>query len=83
MKDTVVGFLASVLGAGGLGAWLSYKLGNRKEETSEFAIIIAEYKAMNLKLIERVSALEQKVEKMAEREIALQREITTLQSQIS
>ena len=44
MSNELLKILGIIFGAGGMGAFLSYKLGNRKQDGSEFSAVVQEYK---------------------------------------
>ena len=46
MTETILKFAVTVVGAGGMGALLTYKLGNRKQDTTEFTALVIEYKTL-------------------------------------
>jgi len=62
MDSEILKTISIVLGAGGLGAFLSYKLGNRKQDNSEFVSVMAEYKALVAEYKTEVVKLREEVE---------------------
>ncbi len=47
MKDFWIEIVGLILGAGGLGAFLTFNLGKRKQNTSDFQIIVEKYEKLN------------------------------------
>jgi hypothetical protein len=58
----ILKIMSIILGAGGLGAFLTYKLGNRKQDNSEFVSVMAEYKALVAEYKAEVIKLREEVE---------------------
>jgi hypothetical protein len=46
MNSELLKILGIIFGAGGLGGFLTYKLGNRKQDNSEFISVVTEYKQL-------------------------------------
>lgn len=71
-----------VLGAGGVGAFLSYKLGIRQQGTSEFQTIIEEYKSMVLEFKADVVELRKEVDLLRKEINEKKGEIQNLRNQL-
>ena len=82
MKMEIIKLAATIVGAGGIGSWLTFKLGNRKQDVSEFSSIITEYKALLEGFKKEVIELRNEVDDVRGMLIAREREISDLQAEL-
>lgn len=74
--------IGAALAGGAVGAFLTYKLGVRKQKSSEFEILLNERKQITKDLTERIEKLEVQIEAFREREAASKQEIQNLRHQL-
>tara|TARA_R110000772_G_scaffold128345_4_gene235959 strand:- start:669 stop:950 length:282 start_codon:yes stop_codon:yes gene_type:complete len=56
--------IGTVFGAGGTGAFLAYKLGNRKQDVTEFSSIVGEYRTLLIGFKKEIKELRTEVEEL-------------------
>ena len=64
MKAELLKTLGIIAGSGGLGAWLSYQLGNRKQDVSEFGSIVNEYRTLLIGFKQEIKELRAEVDEL-------------------
>lgn len=74
--------IASTIAGGGLGAWLTYKLGNRKQDQHEFVAVVAEYKGLLKSVKTEIDALRLEVAQVKADLADKEREIVYLRNQL-
>lgn len=74
--------LGLIVGAGGLGAYLTFKLGNRKQDTTEFSSVVSEYKELVKGYKQEVVQLRVDVEELKKFLHDKQDEVTNLRNQL-
>lgn len=78
----IVSGICALLGAGGIGSFATFRLGNRKQNTNDFSTIIEKYEGLYSKLENKVEVLEKKVEDLTEREAKYKEEVAKLRNQL-
>jgi len=74
--------IISVIGAGGLGAFLTYKLGDRKQDESEFVTLVKEYKQLyDVQKVE-LSFLKKEVDNLRIQFVEKDKEVEQLRNQL-
>lgn len=73
--ENVIQLLIAAISAGGLGAWLTYKLGSRKQNSSDFEIIVRKYKELYDEHDKKVDKLEKQRAEDIKRITELEREV--------
>jgi len=74
--------VGALLSGGVIGAVLSFKLGTRKQDTSEFSVLIGEYKKLYDKQEARLNALEIEVADLKDKESKYKDEVSKLRTQL-
>ena len=82
MKGEVIKLITVIAGAGGIGSWLTFKLGNRKQDISEFSSIILEYKSLLDGFKKEVIDLRNEVEELKGILIGKHEEVTELRGEL-
>ena len=80
-KSILITVFSSVFG-GGLAAYLTYKLGNRKQQEAEFVSVVKEYKELVMGYKNDVDNLRQEVKNLSLGMHEKEKEITQLRNQL-
>jgi len=78
---TVITAIIGGLFGTGLGAFLTYRLGSRKQNTTELELVLKERKEIEQSLRSEISQLKERVYELEERSKTDQKEIASLQTQ--
>lgn len=74
--------LITVLFSGGIGSFLTWKLDNRKEDTTEFGTLLNEYKALREKDQQELNLLRERLDRLENIEKDLLLQIQSLQNKL-
>lgn len=77
----ILGIVSALFG-GGIGAYWTFRISSRKEDTNEFKVLLEERKAITSELRDRVSQLENEVIKLRNEREEDKEEIRTLRHQL-
>ena len=80
--NNIITVLITTIGAGGIGAFLTYKLGNRKQNQSDFSGVVQEYKDLVETYKKDVADLSKKVDLLIIDLREKEKEITELRHQL-
>lgn len=64
MKLEILKTLGIIAGSGGIGALLSFKLGSRKQDISEFGSIVSEYRTLLIGFKQEIKELRAEVDEL-------------------
>lgn len=82
MNEELLKIIGIVVGAGGLGAFLTYKLGNRKQDSSEFKTVVEEYKDLVTNYKSELDKLRKDFDELKVLVFQKEDEIKTLRNQL-
>lgn len=74
--------LISALSGGVLGSYFNYKLGNKKENTNEFSLLLEQYKLLRKSDMEEMQGLKTRIKELEDKDLERMLEIQGLKHQL-